>query len=62
MNKKEIEGKIFDLQDKLEILEISLDINEDDELELALMDLIKARKEHIADLLVFLKNNSYKTF
>ena len=55
MEKKQIEGKIFDLQEKLEICEIALDINEDEELEPAWKDMIKAYKEHIADLEEFLK-------
>ena len=55
MEKKQIEGKIFDLQEKLEICEIALDINEDEELEPAWKDMIKAHKEHIADLEEFLK-------
>lgn len=55
MERYKIEGKIFDLQEKLEICEIALDINEDEELEPAWKDMIKAHKEHIADLEEFLK-------
>src|SRR6056297_2577823 len=56
MEQKQIEGKIFDLQDKLEICEIALnEVNDCDELEPAYKDIIKAYREHISDLEEFLK-------
>ena len=56
MQRKLIEGKIFDLQDKLEICEIALnEVNDCEELELAYKDIIKAYREHIVDLEEFLK-------
>lgn len=56
MQRKLIEGKIFDLQDKLEICEIALnEVNDCEELEPAYKDIIKAYREHIADLEEFLK-------
>jgi len=56
MEQKQIEGKIFDLQDKLEICEIALnEVNDCDELEPAYKDIIQAYRKHIADLEEFLK-------
>ena len=56
MERKLIESKIFDLQDKLEICEIALnEVNDCEELEPAYKDIIKAYREHIADLEEFLK-------
>ena len=56
MERKLIESKIFDLQDKLEICEIALnEVNDCDELEPAYKDIIKAYREHISDLEEFLK-------
>lgn len=56
MEQKQIEGKIFDLQNKLEIFEIALnEVNDCDELEPAYKDIIKAYREHISDLEEFLK-------